>query len=118
MTQTMREQLRRLIDEELQFINAIPDCDDFVDEKSAREFFVRKLESILATPDPAVTVRKGWVAKCGFGLTWFPERPYWDINTWICSGRIAFLDGVVEHIITDPWPDKPNGGPECVMEVG
>lgn len=29
----MRDQIQKLIDEELHFINAIPDCDDFVDEK-------------------------------------------------------------------------------------
>jgi hypothetical protein len=43
----MREQIRKLIDEELQFIDAIPDCDDFVDEKSARKYFVRKVESAI-----------------------------------------------------------------------
>lgn len=110
MTQTMREQLQALV-KDIKFIRNMNVMLD-------RRRILMELESILATPDPAVTVRKGWIAKCDFGLTWFPEKPYWDRGTWICSGRIAFLDGVVEHIITDPWPDKPDGGPECVIEVG
>ncbi len=43
----MRDQIQKLIDEELHFINAIPDCDDFVDEKSCRELFVRKVEAAI-----------------------------------------------------------------------
>lgn len=117
----MREQLQKLIDDELLFINAIPDCDDFIDEKSAREFFVRKLEAILAASLPSVQVKPGWVCKDSQGMCWFASEPVyvesrlqWELmdSLWDDSTTLE-----CERMVTDPWPDKPNGGPECLLEV-
>lgn len=115
----MIDQLRKLIDEELQFINAIPDCDDFTDEKSAREFFVRKVESIIAS-QPAVSVKAGWYAKDFLGVHWFERKPTW-FGEWDYEIEMRGKFASAEDIgggITDPWETShPNGGPECIMEV-
>ena len=108
MTQTMREQLQALVND---IIDEIDELDEIptVDADS----LLIKLNAILATPDPAVTVQPGWYCKDGFGFWRFIAEPTFA-GAWIGVRRIRIQDSA----ITDPWPDKPNGGPECVMEVG
>lgn len=80
---------------------------------------VLNLMDRLATEPPAVTVRKGWVCKDGDGsLNWFAAKPEWypSHKEW-ATPEPTGDDWTEASCITDPWPDKPNGGPECLLEV-
>jgi len=64
------------------------------------------------------SVRKGWLCKDMYGFWWCNEKPEWaGYGSWHRSDPDSMIEEV-HRIITDPWPDHPNGGPECVMEVG
>lgn len=107
MTKTIREQLQALVDEMDQ--NGIP----------SEGWVMLRLESILATEPPAVTVRKGWYAKDANGLAWFKEEPkYAGYGSWYpCDPDSNYINDI-DGVIIDPWEEShPNGGPECVMEV-
>lgn len=118
MTQTIREQLQALVDEYKWLQSAWTET-LLLDSKKV----INNLESILATEPPAVTVRKGWVAKDSAGVAWYAANPIpnadGDDFMWELSAHgICQLVDETGQCIDDPWPDKPNGGPECVMEVG
>lgn len=111
MTQTIREQLQALV-KDIRFTRNLSIMLD-------RRRILMELESILATPDPAVTVRKGWIAKDITGVFWYREKPEWGGHgSWYPSDPDSYVSEYIGDIITDPWPDKPDGGPECVIEVG
>lgn len=113
MTQTIREQLQALVDElRLRLLDA-----ELSDRRCVFEIpDLLRLKAILATPEPAVTVRKGWVCKDNSGIWWYSDKPFWDVGCewWDNNGTMHQL---LNGAITDPWPDHPNGGPECVMQV-
>lgn len=120
MTKTIREQLQALVDElRLRLLDA-----ELSDRRCVFEIpDLLRLKAILATEPPAVTVRKGWLAKDSAGVAWYAARPNptadGDDFTWELSAHgICQLCDETGECITDPWPDHPNGGPECIMEVG
>jgi hypothetical protein len=79
---------------------------------------IEELNAILAAnPEPAVRLRAGWVYKDAAGVWWSEKVPYWvkSEECWDTLSGTAYQ--WIDVVITDPWPDKPNGGPECVMEV-
>ena len=110
---TMREQLQALVE---QFRGRLLSADIADVRCIFDKFDLQQLESILATPEPAVTVRKGWVCKDKFGLWYYAMKPKWS-GYWYGIRQRGLTCEKVSKIITDPWPDHPNGGPECLMEV-
>lgn len=105
MTQTMREQLQELVDR--WHTRGIPSI----------LWVLAELKRILAAEQPAVTVRAGWVCKDSHGLCFSKARPDWvHYGMWV-SGTVDQRLFNVGWLITDPWPNKPNGGPECILEV-
>lgn len=108
----MRDKLQALVDH----INKVkPDIavSNMV-AHSVCDLVIEELESILATEPPAVTVRAGWVCKGWIGMHWTSEKPKWSESLgWSCFDDAL----IVDECIIDPWPDKPNGGPECLLEV-
>lgn len=115
MTQTIREQLQALVE---QFRGRMLSADIADVRCIFDKFDLQRLESILATPEPAVTVRKGWIAKDSAGIWWYSDKPFWDTSCewWNNNGAIPKL---LQGAITDPWETShPNGGPECCVEVG
>ena len=110
MTQTMREQLQALV-KDIKFIRNMNVMLD-------RRRILMELESILATPDPAVTVRKGWVCKDRCAVRWSSKQPEWAVRSELWITPAGSISVHVEDFLNDPWPDKPDGGPECVIEVG
>lgn len=86
--------------------------------KEGLAFAKHKIAELAKLPETKLHIQRGVVAKCPFGLTWFPERPYWDskAGTWVCSGQIAFSE--IDEIVTDPWESShPEGGQDCIVEV-
>lgn len=110
----MREQLQALVDEmtdEIQMSERRP----LIDSVSLRG----KLRAILAASPQSVSVKPGWVCKDHGGcLTWFSAKPEWypEHREW-ATPEPNGEDWTEAGCVTDPWPDKPNGGPECIMEV-
>ncbi len=105
MTQTIREQLQELVDRY-----------DRAPLTASAGWVIGKLEAILAVSQPSPSVKPGWVCKDNkLGIFWSDMKPIWDDTkrTWLHPRRCIFL----YQAITDPWPNKPNGGPECLMEV-
>jgi hypothetical protein len=83
---------------------------------------IHELEAILAAnPEPAVRLRAGWVCKDREGLSWHTEKPWCGTDHYYDNARhsvwVSNSCPNYEDCFTDPWPDKPNGGPECLMEV-
>lgn len=108
----MRDKLAKLINDIIDGMDELAEV-PVIDAES----LLKKLESILATEPPAVTVRAGWVCKDNEGLLWFNDKPVWSSYCgWGGTSRTP-LHYADAECITDPWPDKPNGGPECCMEV-
>ena len=105
MTQTMREQIQELVDR--WHNRGIPSI----------LWVLEELKRIIATSPPVVSVKPGWVCKDAAGIWWSEKAPYWTEN----PDRWNFLCGHDYQwciiCITDPWPDHPNGGPECILEI-
>lgn len=119
MTQTVREQLQALAkkwrDKADQYSTPV--------EVALCLSVSLDIESILATEPPAVTVRAGWITKDWTGVCWWDNKPHWWADSpevrkhfWI-HGSLHGRTVNCTFLFTDPWPDKPNGGPECCMEV-
>lgn len=114
----MKQQIRKVLDDELQLIKAIPDCDEFEWERTARTAFVHKLEAIIAALPTAATLKPGWLAKDRFGLWYYSKKPSWS-GYWSGMRERGLNYEQVSAILTDPWSEShPNGGPECLLEVG
>lgn len=54
----------------------------------------------------------GWLFWCSDPVRWLPEH-----KTWVSTGKSMSAWASVTDCIVDPWPDKPDGGPECILEV-
>ena len=81
---------------------------------------IEELNAILAAnPEPAVRLRAGWIVKDGDGLTWLECTPVWYglAEAWGGQQTMSSSEWSDATCVIDPWPDKPNGGPECLMEV-
>ena len=72
---------------------------------------------LAANPEPVVRLRPGWVAKDGDGLWWLEHKPVWYGESWGAQNCMSATDWCDGESIVDPWPDHPNGGPECWREV-
>jgi hypothetical protein len=63
-------------------------------------------------------IKPGWIVKDCHGLWWTDETPFFDENQWqsaACNRRAA--DWQVMRCIADPWPDQPDGGPDCILQI-
>lgn len=106
---TMREQLQSLVDRWNDVANTCHEDG----EQWTMSVCADELETILATPDPAVTLCRGWLCKDHTGIYWQGWQPKWNRML----GRFD-QDQLMRVPVNDPWPDHPNGGPDCCMEVG
>ena len=67
-----------------------------------------------------VKLKPGWICKDQNSLWWTDLKPSFinnfdsEINAW--EGRGCWC-AMRNNCIVDPWPDKPDGGPECILEV-
>ena len=67
-----------------------------------------------------VKLNPGWICKDNNSLWWTDQKP--PFNTYFDPGEVSQWESrghwrVMRNCIVDPWPDKPNGGPECILEV-
>lgn len=72
--------------------------------------------------DRYMTMKAGWVCKDSLGLWWSDTNPSWREaqpfdcvdGLWYSQTNFTYMTSV---IFNDPWPDHPNGGPECILEI-
>lgn len=113
---TMREQLQVLVDDWKRRSKFVADENWLYGEGLSTA--ADELEAILATPEPAVTVRKGWVCKGRSALKFCQVYPTWYTDDGNWGTDQACDEFYADGIITDPWEEShPNGGPECIMGV-
>lgn len=106
----MREQLQKLIDKYLK-----REDDGGYSRIVSAQSVADELESILAAnPEPVQLVKPGWLCKDRNGLVWCDEKP--EFSDWWYTQPDSQVEELLDVLI-DPWPDHPNGGPECLMEV-
>lgn len=60
-------------------------------------------------------IKPGWISKGRDGLYWFSAKPCW--NYLYCEWEQDDGQTFGAFCIVDPWPDKPDGGPECILEI-
>ena len=109
----MREQLQKLIDKYLK-----REDDGGYSRIVSAQSVADELESILAAnPEPVVRLRPGWVAKDSDGLWWLEHKPVWYGESWGAQNCMSATDWCDGESIVDPWPNHPNGGPDCWREV-
>lgn len=105
----MRDKLQSLV-EDLTYEKTMSRYSDTVDVCTQ---LLRRLNDIIATEQPAATVKAGWLFKDRHGFWWDACKPeLFADGVWARSE-----DAWVAGFIIDPWPDQPDGGPDCLLEV-
>lgn len=112
----MREQLQKLI-HMLKLSHSAAFTPEY---REGLQLAIDEIEAILAAnPEPVVRLRPGWLCKDYCGTHWFENKPTWhgDWNYTDDMSEWALMASDIGDGLIDPWPNHPNGGPECLMQV-
>lgn len=59
-------------------------------------------------------VNPGWIVKGEYGVEHYESKPNYNELQGDWSSEECPLDAAC---LVDPWSDKPNGGPDCILEI-
>lgn len=70
-----------------------------------------------------ITLKTGWMVKDNDGL-WImfcQDHPFWWCDALPCWDSKDFDAQYLKHgeafDCDDPWPNHPNGGPDCILNI-
>lgn len=110
----MREQLQKLIERWNKSFVVSSDQGRHAEALAFRYRAAEVQNIIKSNPDTEFRINPGWLCKDSLGIHWCNSKPRLDENNYWDSS-----DGPiwVTPAVPDPWADKPEGGPECLIEI-